>query len=193
VSIVFSSLFIFCLFVIPPTNAQYTSDGQDFPLAGPINIISPTNITYNSNNLTLKVTSLYLLGPEYASLSYSLDGASNVTIPLTGIQEPREVTRTYANGTIVIVNSTLNVPFTLNGEQTFLKLSEGPHHIVVYAKYTANNNIGYDISTVNFTISPNSETASIPEFPSWIILPFVLTITLFSIIVKRKLHNIKVS
>jgi len=33
----------------------------------------------------------------------------------------------------------------------------------------------------------------IPEFPSWIILPMILTVTLFSIIVKRKLHNIKVS
>lgn len=157
VSIVFSSLFIYYLFVIPQTSAQYSSDGQDFFLAGPINIISPANITYNSNDLTLKVTTLYLLGPEHASFSYSLDGANNVTITLTGIQEPREVTRTYANGTIVIVNSTLNVPFTLNGEQTLLGLSKGPHHIVVYAKYIANEIIGHGESNVNFISITNQK------------------------------------
>ncbi len=35
--------------------------------------------------------------------------------------------------------------------------------------------------------------ALIPEFRSWIILPLILTITLFLIIVKRKLHNVKAS
>jgi hypothetical protein len=38
-----------------------------------------------------------------------------------------------------------------------------------------------------------SEQLSIPEFPSWIILPMIFTVTLFSIIFKRKLHNINVS
>ena len=33
------------------------------------------------------------------------------------------------------------------------------------------------------------ENAVIPEFPSWLILPLILTITMFSIIVKRNLHR----
>jgi len=35
-----------------------------------------------------------------------------------------------------------------------------------------------------------SEYAAIPEFPSWLILPLVLTITLFSIIIKRKIKGV---
>ena len=187
VSILFSSLFIHFLLGVPTVSAQYTSDGQVFPLAGPINIISPTNLTYDSNNLTLNVTSIFLLGPKYATFSYSLDGASNITIPLTGTQEPREATRTYENGTIVTVNSTLMVPFTLNGITSLLGLSEGPHQIVVYARYTANNVIGYDESTVNFTIGSSSESTHIPEFPSWTILPLFLIASIIVIVCKKKL------
>lgn len=183
----FSSLFIHSLFGIPTVSAPDTSDGQDFPLAGPVNIISPTNITYDSNNLTLNVTSIFLLGPEYASFSYNLDGAGNVTIPLTGTQEPREVTRTYKNGTTIIVNSTLNVPFTLNGETPLLGLSEGPHRIVVYAIYNANDFIGYDESTVNFTIGPSSDLSAIPEFPSWMFLPLFISGLLAAVVIKRKI------
>lgn len=37
------------------------------------------------------------------------------------------------------------------------------------------------------------EQTLIPEFPLWTILPLVLTITLFSVVVKRKLYTVKVS
>ena len=40
---------------------------------------------------------------------------------------------------------------------------------------------------------PLMEPTIIPEFPSWAILPLVLTVTLFSIIIKRKLCTVKVS
>jgi len=42
-------------------------------------------------------------------------------------------------------------------------------------------------------IRTNQEFSTIPEFPSWTILLLFLTITLFSIIVKRNLHEVKVS
>ena len=49
--------------------------------------------------------------------------------------------------------------------------------------------------TQTITIGENTHigTTEIPEFPLWTVLPFVLTITLFSIIVKRKLGKAKVS
>ena len=53
-----------------------------------------------------------------------------------------------------------------------------------------------DITTANidkFTIIIEQDLNSIPEFPSWAILPLVLTITLFSVVVKRKLYTVKVS
>jgi len=161
--IAFLTLLSLSIVGVQSVSAQHTSDGQVFPLAGPINIISPTNITYNYNILTLNVTSTYLLCPGYANLCYSLDGSNNVTIPLTGTQEPREITRTYDNGTIVIVNSTLNVPFILNGETTLSGLSEGNHNLVVYANYTANTVIGYDVSRVYFTIDTSSQPRYEPK------------------------------
>ena len=184
--IVFLTLVISSIVGIQPVIAPYTSDGQDFILAGPINIIFPTNITYTSNILILNVSTTYLLGPEYANLCYSIDETNNVSIPLTGTQKPRKITRTYENGTIVIVNSTLNVPFILNGETTLSGLSEGNHNLVVYANYTANTDIGYDESTVYFTIDTGLETAHIPEFPSWIVLPLFMIATLLAIIISRK-------
>jgi hypothetical protein len=50
--------------------------------------------------------------------------------------------------------------------------------------------------TQTITIGEDTQTTpndSIPEFPSWIILPLVLTVTLFLMIVKRKLHTVKAS
>lgn len=41
----------------------------------------------------------------------------------------------------------------------------------------------------DFTIIIEQDLNSIPEFPSWTILPLILTITLFSVVVKRKLHS----
>jgi len=45
-----------------------------------------------------------------------------------------------------------------------------------------------NIADVKLIIEQNIE--SIPEFPSWIILPLVLTITLFSIIIKRNIKGV---
>jgi hypothetical protein len=188
--ILFSLLLVSSMVGIQIVSAQVIADGQDFPLAGPIRINSPANITYATNSLVLNVTSKFLLGPEYAKMCYSIDGTNNVTLPLTGIQEPREVERTYENGTTVKVNSTLNVPFKLNGEVALSGLSEGPHHIMVYANYTANTVIGYDESEVYFVIDTNSETSSIPEFPLWAPLLFTFIVLAVAVaIYKRRLHK----
>jgi hypothetical protein len=173
---------------VNPVIAPYTSDGQGFPLVSPISIMSPSNITHSNSELTLIVTFKFLLSPKYSTLTYSLDGEDNVTIPLTGTQEPREVTRTYANGTSVTVNSTLMVPFNIKGEIALPELSEGQHNITVYAKYFANQVVAFDESTVHFTISSNPEQ-QIPEFPSWIILPLFLIATVFALVVRKRLFR----
>lgn len=184
---VFLTLFLSLMVGVQTVIAPYVSEGVSFNLAGPINIISPCNITYNTNDLLLNVTSNYLLGPEYANLCYSIDGTSNVTIPLTGTLEPREVEITFENGTVIIVNTTKYSGFTLNGFVVLSELSEGPHHIIVYANYTANTVISYYESEIYFTIDTNSEISFIPEFPSWTILPLILVATLAVIIYRKRL------
>ncbi len=59
-----------------------------------------------------------------------------------------------------------------------------------------NDGIGdspYVINEYNQDNYPLIQPVIVPEFPSWTILPLILTITLFSIIFKRKLHKAKVS
>lgn len=186
-SILFMLLFTIFIsfFGVPTVKAPYTLNGSDFPLAGPMEIISPKNITYNTNSIVLNVTSIFLLGPEYANFYYCLDETDNVTFPITGTREPREVTRTYENGTVIIVNSTLNVPSILKGETSLSELSEGPHKMVVYANYTANTIIGQDKTTVFFTINADSEATHIPEFQSWILLPLAILSIALVVICKK--------
>lgn len=146
--------------------AQHTEGGGSFPLASRIKIESPSNGVYSSNTLVLNVSCKFLLGPKYASMSYSLDGKENFTLPISATIEPVEATRTYENGTTVTLNTTFMVPYTLRGEAVLADLSEGAHQITVYARYVANNDVGLDENSVCFTIDSNGEQ-EIPEFPSW--------------------------
>jgi hypothetical protein len=171
---------------VQAVSAQYTSDGGAFILVSPLSIVSPSNSTYGSSVLLLNVTFKFLLSPSCADVSYSLDGRSNITMPLTATHEPVEATRTYANGTTVTVNSTFMVPFTVTGWAVVPDLAEGTHNITVYARYTANNIIGLDNSTVYFTIDPNSKQ-NIPEFPSSIVLPLLFIAALIVTVCKKGL------
>jgi hypothetical protein len=182
--------FSFYVFRASIVLAPYTLAGQAFPLATPLGITSPSNVTYDHNDLNLIVTCRFLLGPNNMDLSYSLDGTGNITIPITGTQQSRVGTKTYANGTSVKVNTTFLVPFDITGEVVIPELSEGSHVVTVYAKYIANQVVGLDESTVYLTIDANSNyVQSISEFPSWIILPLFSMITLAVIFYKKKVAN----
>jgi hypothetical protein len=187
-STVVLTLFMYSMFGIQIVTAAYTADGQSFPLISPISITSPSNITYSNNELSLIVTFISLLSPNYSDLRYSIDGKNNVSIPLTGTREPREVTRTYENGTSVVVNSTLMVPYDIKGEVALPQLSEGQHNITVYAKYVANQIVAFDESTVHFTITANPEQ-EMPEFPSWAILPLFLIAPIVGIVYRNRLRR----
>ena len=100
---------------IQSVKSQYTESGEAFILASPIVITSPVNCTYNSNELKLGVSFKFLSSSKYAQVSYSIDGKENCTLEVTGTQKPVEATRTYGNGTTVVVNSTFMVPFIITG------------------------------------------------------------------------------
>ncbi len=139
--------------------AQHTQDGQGFPLAGPLNISSPSNSTYSPGMLFLNVTSKFLLTPNFASFSYSLDGAENVTLPIEGTLFPIEVTRTYANGTTEKGISIFSY-YILTGYADLPRLSDGSYSITVFAEYHANDRIGFDACTVCFTVGENSSSVT---------------------------------
>jgi len=193
------SRFLFCFLVLitslivgtHPIFASTISEAGSHVLAGQLNIVSPENVTYNTNNLWLNVTSTFLLGPEYAKMCYSIDGQDNVTLPLNGTRDPLPLEITYENGTTTIVNSTKYSFYDLTGESTLSNLSEGAHHITVYANYTMNSGIGYDEKEIYFKIDMDSETSSIPEFPSWIVLPVFVVTTIAVISWKNKMSKNK--
>ncbi|WNZ30179.1 MAG: hypothetical protein IAX21_04835 [Candidatus Bathyarchaeota archaeon] len=190
--LVFAFLISFATTGVPAVKPQYTESGEGFPLASPITITSPENSTYNSNELNLGVNCKFLLSPNYAQVSYSIDGKENGTIPLTGTQKTREVTRTYANGTTVVVNSTLMVPLIINGSVALPELTDGPHNITVNARYNADNIMGLDSSIVYFTInhsSLNQNIETISEFPEWTPLLIVVFIVLVMVILYKYILN----
>lgn len=190
-SIVLLTLVTCSMVGVQIVTAQYTADGQGFPLVSPISIMSPSNTTYSDKELSLIVTFKFLLNPNCSDLTYSIDGKNNVSIPLTGTREPREVTRTYPNGTSVVVNSTLMVPYDIKGEAALPQLSEGQHNITVYAKHVANQIVAFDESTVYFTITATPE--EMPEFPSWAILPLLVIAPVVGIVYRNRLKRKAVS
>ena len=175
-------------------NGQYTAEGEGFLPVSPISIVFPTNVTYSLDSLDLIVAFQSLLSLKYANLTYSIDGQNNNTIPLTGTRTPREVTRTYANGTTVIANSTLWAPFEIKGVVSLPKLEDGSHNITVYGKYTLNDRVGLDQKTVYFTINGsntnlNQEMEQISEFPEWTPLLLVVFIVIVMVIIYRYILN----
>jgi len=187
--------FIILLTVANQTvSAQYPADGKGFPLVSSIDVVFPANVTYSYGELELIVAFQSLLSLDYANLTYSVDGQKNNTIPLTGTRTLREVTRTHANGTTVITNSTFWAPFEIIGAVSLPKLEEAPHNITVYGKYTLNDMIGLDKKTVYFTvngstISLNQEMEQITEFPEWAPLLLVVFIVIVMVIIYRYILN----
>ncbi len=137
---------------VQTVKAQYTPDGQGFPVVSPISILSPSNSTYSSNLLTLNITAKILLDPSNAKMVYSIDGKNNATLPIEATFVPIEAEIVYANGTTTTGTSIFS-PYVITGCVALPELPEGPHNITVYAKYQFNNVIGLDNSTVYFTIN----------------------------------------
>lgn len=144
---------------VQTVEAQYTADGQGFPLASPISILSPSNTTYSSSSLTLMVTSKFLLDSKYATLSYSVDGKENASMPVSATFFPIETLITYANGTTKKGISIFSY-YIITGHIALPELPEGSHNITVYARYQANNIVGLDSSTVYFTVNSGASTTT---------------------------------
>jgi len=160
--LVFGLALSFSTLLVYSVEAQHTADGQGFPIAGPLNFVSPSNSTYGSGSVFLNVTSKYLLAPDQASFTYSLDGAEKAALPIEATFFPIEVVRTYANGTTEKGISIFSY-YILLGSTWLPGLSDGSHTITVFAEYYANGRVGYDSCAVCFTIAGNSSSSGAVE------------------------------
>jgi hypothetical protein len=176
-------MLVLALYILPVAGAHLVEADSQLvsPVLSNVNIVSPSNSTYNSSLLTLNANVTALGGSNiHTSMSYSLDGACNQTMPLT-IEYPAGNSFTMA----------LHV-----GGVDLPPLSEGSHNITVYVACEYPNNdrfanepetitASYN-STVYFTVNTSAEQ-QIPEFQSWIILPLLITAALVVIICKKRL------
>ncbi|PVX23984.1 MAG: hypothetical protein CW716_10995 [Candidatus Bathyarchaeum sp.] len=157
--------------VFPNVGIVSASEHPLWNIAHTIAIYSPLNRTYDSRLLTLNFTFSALLGTEYA-LSFNIDGEYEDDVPFE-IENPTE----------------LHVFYKATGFVTLPELTEGSHNLtILIADGSQRSSLSY-ADTVYFTLNSQLQDSTIPEFPSWTILPLVLTITLFSIVVKRKLQK----
>ena len=65
---------------------------------------------------------------------------------------------------------------------------EATHMLEMYPWVFTGETSGWS-ATQTITVGVNTATESIPEFPSWLILPLFLTATLSAIVVKKKLYK----
>jgi hypothetical protein len=109
----------------------------EYPLASGLGITSPSNRTYISNLLTLNVTITAIVASNIRiSMTYSLDGMINKTIPL--------ITHSREN----------SFQATITGSVILPSLSYGSHNVTVFAEHTINNELVHlDKNTVYFTRS----------------------------------------
>ena len=158
-------VFIVALLVrFQTVHAPYTHDGRLFPLASPIKITSPSNITYSPGLLMLNISFKLMLNVEKTNITmlYSLDGKANVTFPVSATFFPVETTVTYENGTSVTGISSIFSYYIIKGSVALPELSEGFHRVVVYGRYERGGGSSFnvfDTASVYFTI--NDENAPV--------------------------------
>ena len=143
-----------------------------------IEITSPKNAsTYYTDKilLSINVTTTYS-----CTLFYSLDG------------QPMKPVENITVNSKVDINAGKNPQIyrlVLNAS-AWVSVPLGTHEITVYH---INPNTEQKVGQADVVFYTAVSASSIPEFPSWTLLPLIFSIALFSIIVKRKLGKAKVS
>ena len=152
--------------------------GPDYEPINLVQIFDPeTNQWTNGTSIPISVTSAgacTTTGVSFPKRIYVLGGATNYYFhyshqghDFNQVYDPE--TGTWTNATALPTPRNGFDAVVINDEIYIIGGSDGDIYLTENEKYTPS---GY-----------------IPEFPSWIILPLVLTVTLFSIIVKRKLRR----
>jgi hypothetical protein len=184
------------------TSPADSTDPIHFIDAG-LTIYSPVNMTYHYTDLFLNISlgSAGLMGglDPNISMNYSIDNAYNGSVPLESTREIHVVSRAVALIVLPDVpNGSHNLTIYLYGlNQRAVDPKYLSFTLSVYFSTTGKPNLNPTISPTTTssptpsptpTLSPGmSPSPSVPEFPSWIILPLVLTATLLTVLfIKRK-------
>lgn len=147
---------------IPSLKAAYLPNGEGFLLASGINITSPISKIYNSDEPLLNISLSSMAGTYIYKykIVYSLDGETNVTLPVKSTFVPVEATINYPNGTTEKGISSIFSYFIISSCIELKNLPQGSHNLTVYARHERINNTSgnwpallLDNETVNFVIN----------------------------------------
>ena len=150
------------LCILPPAQAQYSYD-EDGKLryASALNIISPANITYTTNQVYLNFTVKAQFDPNVANvtITYRLDNQPKITVPITF-----EFVPLWTNSDPPRHSSLLSY-YLLSGCVELVDLPQGSHSLRIDAMYIdyARNDAYYDNAIIYFTIDGSSQITSNPE------------------------------
>jgi hypothetical protein len=186
------------LYILQPAQAQNTSNGLG-PLTAPLVIDSPINTTYTTNQICLNVTATTIVNTRQmnVTVTYSVDGSGNITLPTTTTFVPLEYVD--ENGDTKI--SGIWAPHLTSGNVELEDLQQGSHNVTVYVYYeldTIPSRTGFDSQTVYFTIDDgstqdiaNTDIANSESDPPYTVYAFAGVISLvvvvsFALFTKRK-------
>jgi hypothetical protein len=170
--------------VLQPVEAQYsTSGGAPLPVSS-ILIDSPTNSTvYETRQVLLNFSVISWFEPKLGNITmtYSIDGKDNVTVPISATYVPFEYVDEDGN---VQVSPFLSY-YLVSGSVTLEDLQSGQHSLTVFGRYEVYSmpgRIGFDNQTIQFTlINDNSLVSSNPGNGGGIseFKPSIITVCVF--------------
>ncbi|MDR2708006.1 MAG: hypothetical protein LBB87_04605 [Nitrososphaerota archaeon] len=163
-------LIISSLCVLQPVQAQYSyQDDGKLRYASPLYIISPTNITYATNQVCLNFTVKAQFDPNVADviITYSLDHQSKVTVPITFEFVPLWARSGDDTGFTTTKPSSLFSYYLISGYVDLVDLPQGEHILRVDARYIdyARNDAYYDNALIYFTTDVSPQPTSNLEAP----------------------------
>jgi len=158
-------LLIASLCVLQPAQAQYSANRKGQEHISPLDITSPTNITYATNQLCFNFTAktVFNLNVADVTIDYCLDDKNNITVPVSLVLVPvGTYVTTNSDGTTTTKPSTLFSYYIITGSADLGDLSQGSHSLTVFARYISyvGNNVYFDKKTIYFTINGNSQITS---------------------------------
>jgi nitrous oxidase accessory protein len=145
--------------------------GQDrYPLMAPISIFDAgtwEGVNYNVEVISNSIVSDFNFNPESALIQFNKDGKTDTT-GFCRVTIPKGLLDAEDDWIVLVDDSPFSPSVDKDERNTYL--------------YFTYNHSAKTVEIIG--------TTAIPEFPSWTILPLVLTIALFSIIIKQNIKRV---
>jgi hypothetical protein len=153
---------------LQPVQAQFSEVNGKFQYVSLLDITSPTNITYATNQVCLNFTVKAQFDPNVADviITCRLDNQAEGTVPITFKYVPVGMIFDE-EGNPTGKGSTLYSYYLISGYVDFVDLPQGAHSLRVYARYIdyVRNDAYSDSAIIYFSTEGSSQITSNTESP----------------------------